>query len=219
MEQLRRKWHDLWKRINAIGNPDTIFNEIRVAYNNPPRPYHSLEFHIQKGLQIFEKVRPRLREPDKVELAFWLHDAKSDEFASACFAIGLIENMDMRISFSRDILRLIGKTCYHKRIIASENDEQYLVDIDLSILGASRNEYLDYASRVAEEYAHVPPKEFCRRRAIILEEFLEQRCVDERCGIIKSIYHTGYFRERYEAQARKNLRDEIRWLRAKLAKV
>jgi predicted metal-dependent HD superfamily phosphohydrolase len=78
-------------------------------------------------------------------------------------------------------------------------DEQLLVDIDLSILGAEQTNYDQYSTNIHAEYAWVPMADYCRGRTAVLEQFLAR----------PFIYSTSWFRERYEVWARENLNREI----------
>lgn len=78
-------------------------------------------------------------------------------------------------------------------------DEQVLVDIDLSILGAAPQRFAEYEAQIRQEYKHVPSFLFRRKRKAILRSFLER----------SHIYSTSYFRERLEDAARSNLRRAV----------
>jgi predicted metal-dependent HD superfamily phosphohydrolase len=88
--------------------------------------------------------------------------------------------------------------------IPEGSDAQVLVDIDLSILGASPERFDEYERQVREEYAWVPDDVFRHVRKGILEEFLTR----------PSIFNTRFFRDRLEQQARTNLARSIRALAA-----
>ena len=75
------------------------------------------------------------------------------------------------------------------------NDVAYLVDIDLSILGADSETYDWYEQAIRKEYKKVPGFIFKNKRKEILRSFL----------VGDFIYQTVYFQYKYEAQARLNL--------------
>jgi predicted metal-dependent HD superfamily phosphohydrolase len=70
-----------------------------------------------------------------------------------------------------------------------------LVDVDLSILGATQSRFDEYERQVREEYGWVPEPIYRRKRREILESFLGR----------PAIYNTARFIGRYEQQARANL--------------
>ena len=74
-------------------------------------------------------------------------------------------------------------------------DAEILVDVDLSILGASRERFDEYERQVREEYAWVPDFLYRRERGKILKDFLAR----------PRIFSTALFRSRYEEQARSNI--------------
>lgn len=74
-------------------------------------------------------------------------------------------------------------------------DEQLLVDIDLSILGAAQERFAEYDRQVRAEYQWVPGFVYKMKRRAVLGAFLARPC----------IYGTCHFSDRCEAQARANL--------------
>lgn len=75
----------------------------------------------------------------------------------------------------------------------------HLLDADLSIFAASDARYLQYASAVRAEYAHVPDEAFRAGRVGILRAYLDR----------PGIYRTATAREIWEDRARVNLSREI----------
>lgn len=73
--------------------------------------------------------------------------------------------------------------------------EQVLVDIDLSILGASEERFAEYEQQIRSEYSFVPGWLFRRKRRSILKSFLGRN----------HIYSTPHFHSLLEIKARQNL--------------
>ena len=132
-----------------------------------------------------------------LELALWFHDAiydtrapdneaKSAEWARQ--ALGALSPGDLD-----SIERLILVTQHSGA--PSAPDEELLVDIDLSILGASEQRFDEYERQIRHEYQWVPEDVYKRERAKILKHFAR----------LPSLYHTDYFRDLLESQARENL--------------
>jgi predicted metal-dependent HD superfamily phosphohydrolase len=86
----------------------------------------------------------------------------------------------------------------HDRAPASA-DEQLILDLDLSILGASEARFDEYEAQVRREYAWVPEHVYRSRRTAVLEEFVSR----------PALYHTRYFADLLESPARKNLRRSL----------
>lgn len=82
-------------------------------------------------------------------------------------------------------------------------DEQLVVDVDLSILGAAPARFDDYEAQVREEYAWVPGWVFRRKRSEILTQLLSR----------ERLFNTQAFRNAFEVQARSNLQRSLSALR------
>ncbi|MBI2632791.1 MAG: hypothetical protein HYW78_00155 [Parcubacteria group bacterium] len=88
----------------------------------------------------------------------------------------------------------------HKKECIHNHDAQFVVDIDLSILGRPFEEFNTYETQIREEYKwFVKTGVFNKKRAEILKKFLYR----------STIYQTDYFKAKYETQARRNLRYSI----------
>lgn len=74
-------------------------------------------------------------------------------------------------------------------------DDCYLLDIDLSILGASPEAFDEYERQIRFEYRWVPEEVYREKRAEVLELFLDQT----------AIYRTTPFYEAREVSARENI--------------
>ena len=85
----------------------------------------------------------------------------------------------------------------------TDPDVQLLVDIDLSILGQSEEKFDEYELQVRKEYEWVSEGAFVTGRSAILKSFLNR----------PTIYSTQFFRNKYEAQARRNIDRSLSRLR------
>ena len=85
-----------------------------------------------------------------------------------------------------------------------DSDAAYLLDMDLSILGAPWSEYQQYAQAVHQEYAHIAKEDYHTGRIAVLEKLLTH----------PMLYLTEYYHARLEEQARNNIKREITLLRA-----
>ena len=74
------------------------------------------------------------------------------------------------------------------------NDEKWMIDFDLGILGQPWNRYFEYTKQIREEYKSVPNFMYKRGRRKVLQHFLNK----------SNIYATDSFYEQYERQAREN---------------
>jgi predicted metal-dependent HD superfamily phosphohydrolase len=193
---LETRWTNLWERLGGRGDSISAFNDLTARYSEPHRAYHTLA-HIEHCLAEFDAVRPLAADPDAIELAVWYHDAVYDpkaadnEQRSAALAFDAIEHASLPASLARSVAELIVATKH--RELPTDGDAQLLVDIDLSILGQSEERFDEYERQIRKEYERVPEEQFVAGRAKILQSFLDR----------PTIYATQFFREKYEAQARR----------------
>ena len=93
------------------------------------------------------------------------------------------------------VIRLILTTKHREADLIQRNDEMYIIDVDLSILGKPREEFDEYERNIRKEYEWVSDEQFKENRSAILKRFIAR----------PSIYYTDFFREKYEEQAKSNL--------------
>lgn len=206
MRNAQAKWLELWRRLQLKGDPLPVFGELAAKYQESHRAYHNLD-HIQQCLVEFEPARGLAKDPDSVELAIWFHDAiydprrKDNEEQSAEVFKKIFSPAGLRMESIEKVASLILVTKHDS--VPSEQDAQILVDVDLSILGASPNRFFLYESQIRQEYNWVPDKTFTEGRSAILQKFLAR----------PFIFLTKFFREKYETQARKNMEASLQSLK------
>ena len=170
-------WSALWRRLGARSDPAPAHGEIHRAYSEPHRHYHTLE-HIAHALGRFDSIRSRVGDADAAELALWLHDfvydprAKDNEARSAAYARRLLAEGGVVPAVGERVTDLIMATCHVSPPDAP--DARYVVDADLSILGAPAAEFDRYERQVRQEYAFVSEPDWRTGRARILRVFLDR---------------------------------------------
>ena len=190
-------WSDLWRRLGARTDPRPGHLAVHRAYTEPHRHYHTRE-HIARTLGLFDGVRHRLSHPAEAELAVWLHDvvydprAPDNEERSAALAERMLEASDVAGPAVNRVRALILATRHVGP--PEELDARYVVDADLSILGAPEFEFDRYERQVRQEYFFVSEPEWRERRAKVLRRFLDR----------PQIFQTAEFSS-FEAPARANL--------------
>jgi predicted metal-dependent HD superfamily phosphohydrolase len=193
-----QRWMALWQHLGAQTDASKIYNDLATRYSEPHRAYHTLE-HIGHCLDEFEQVRQLATNPNTVELALWYHDAiydtktKDSEERSAALAVEVIRSASLPDNLGQLVANLIMATKH--TAAPTDPDVQLLVDIDLSILGQSEDKFDEYEMRVRKEYEWVIEDAFVVGRSAILKSFLDR----------PTIYSTQFFRNKYEAQARRNI--------------
>ncbi len=213
-EYLEKKWQSLCKRLGTKGNASEIFESLYERYDEPHRSYHK-PAHIKMCLNELDIVHDLASDPDSIEFALWYHDAiydsakkpesaqhqpVDDEGASAELAETDVNKLGLSPEFAQKVGSLILLT-KHKSV-PKDKDQQFLVDIDLAILGRSSRLFDLYEQSVRTEYQWIPQEQFSKARKAILQSFLDRN----------AIYSTEFFHSRYEEQARKNLQRSIKKL-------
>jgi predicted metal-dependent HD superfamily phosphohydrolase len=170
-------WSALWRRLGARSDPAPAHGEIHRAYSEPHRHYHTLE-HIAHALGRFDGIRSRVAAADAAELALWLHDfvydprAKDNEARSAAYARRLLAEGGVVPAVGERVTDLIMATCHASPPDAP--DARYVVDADLSILGAPAAEFDRYERQVRQEYDFVSEADWRAGRARILRVFMDR---------------------------------------------
>ena len=195
----------MWARWDVAAPDTTVFERLIAAYSEPHRKYHTLQ-HLNECFTKLEEIRTEARYPEEVEFALWFHDAVYDtkrqdnESKSAEWARETARAQNLSSDAAERAHRLIMVTRHDAE--PHGMDEEVLVDVDLSILGAEPERFDEYENQIRQEYAWVPGIVFRAKRREILRGFLAR----------PSIYSTRSFLEVYEAQARANLERAIKQL-------
>ncbi|MEJ2693349.1 MAG: N-methyl-D-aspartate receptor NMDAR2C subunit [Candidatus Thiodiazotropha sp.] len=194
-----------WLSLNILKEApflDEEFSAIHEKYSEPHRHYHTIE-HIKSCLESFDLIKGDLKNPEIVELALWLHDViydpkkNNNEEMSARFAKDLLNRVGSDSTNSYSTNELIKATKHPST--PTSHDQKYIIDIDLSILGAAPEIYDKYSSQIRREYSHIPSFLYKKGRRKVLESFLSQN----------TIFHTEHFFSTFENLARNNLEREI----------
>jgi predicted metal-dependent HD superfamily phosphohydrolase len=177
--------------------------EISALYGASGRHYHGMA-HIEALLALAREYRQALADPEAVEAAIWFHDAvydsraKDNEAQSAALAR---KKLGGHISARRldRIAAMIEATATHQlpefADAGAARDAALFLDMDLSVLGSRPDVFEAYEHAVRREYAWVPEPAWIAGRGAVLKNFLARA----------HIFHTPEFRNRFEAQARKNM--------------
>ena len=195
--------------------PEGMMHALELAYATPPRAYHDFN-HVAEVLRHYDAVAdgPGWVQPLVVRLAVLYHDAvyepgrKDNETQSAVFAREQIARWlpDAAVEVER-VAELIELTARHGQFrpgdfgkTAVADDTRHFLDCDMAILGAEPARFDAYDRAIAAEYrGHVPGWLFRINRRRFLKSLLAR----------PRIYLSGFFHERYDAQARSNLRRAV----------
>lgn len=191
------RWAKLMQAFSLSAHLD-VYEKLVIAYREKQRAYHTL-VHIDACLRHLDTVTEQTDNPHEIEMALWFHDAVYNPFSStneqdsADWAEKFLKGNGIAGDSVERIYALIMITQNHSN--TKEIDAGLMLDIDLSILGASPEIYDQFEKDVRKEYKRVPWFIFKKKRKEILQSFLAN----------DRIYNHSYFFEMLEAQARENL--------------
>lgn len=177
--------------------PDDVTNALVTAYSEPHRAYHNLT-HITELLGWFDRVADdatwRWHAPAMVYATILFHDAVYDPAAPKGDNEAKSAAWAARAGYA-DAVPLIEMTANHTAA-KPDHDGALFLDADMAIVGAPPAHFDAYNAAIAREYSHVPAEAFRAGRRAFLEKVLAT----------PRIFHTAYFHDRLDAQARANLR-------------
>ncbi|MGU3373753.1 HD domain-containing protein [Chryseobacterium sp. M5A1_1a] len=182
-----------------------LWSEIEKKYSEKDRHYHNL-LHLENMFKELEVVKNRISNFTTVSFSLFYHDivynatSKSNEEKSALFAETKLAELSLNKDHIKAVSAQIQTTKSHQK--SEDEDTNYLLDADLSILGKDLKSYLAYTKMIRKEYSIYPDFLYKPGRKKVLQHFLE----------LDNIFKTEYFKEKYEAQARENIATEIQIL-------
>ena len=208
-EYLKQRWFELLASFDVDKNIiETFWEEIVQYYSESHRAYHNLH-HLYDLFKKFERHQESITDLKAVELAIWYHDiiydpmSQHNEEKSAIFSAKRLKNLGFNTSLKEKVFKLIRSTKSHDpegwEKEPDKRDNEFLLDLDLSILGSKSEEYEKYTSQIRREYNIVPSFLYFSGRKKILKNFL----VKDR------IFKTDLFFKKYEKKARTNIKEEI----------
>ncbi len=180
-----------------------VFNRLVASYAAANRHYHSIG-HIQHMLGLAAKMQADIENQQAFYFAIWFHDAvqltgKDSERLSACLATKALTALGVPATLIAKVSELILATKHH--VAGGDGDVALFLDVDLSILAASRCEYQAYASGCRKEYL-VPGFVYRYGRKKFLKSLLARAF----------IFNSRLFREGMESLARENVVWELKGL-------
>jgi predicted metal-dependent HD superfamily phosphohydrolase len=199
-------WRQMWQRLGVARPDPALLPDLLQRYSEPQRKYHTLQ-HLDACLAHFEALRDQASHPEEVELALWYHDAvyvvraKDNEQLSADMAHAALLGAGASEAAAQRVHAMVLVSRHDA--LPRTTDESIFVDVDLAILGAPQHEFDAYEDQIRSEFISIPAAQLRSGRRAILQAFLGR----------PRIYHTTRFFDRFEAQARANLRRSIEQLR------
>lgn len=201
--ELLQRWLALGQQV-SLTHPDWQAEGRRLirSWSRWPRKYHNTT-HLLACLKHFSQVSSQLQNPLAVEMAVWFHDAiycpwlARNEEKSAEWALRFLQKIGFDAAFCQLVSRHILDTRH--QAIPGPGDAQWVIDIDLAVLGQNETVYRQFEKDVRSEYRWVRWSRYVKGRSAVLQSFLDR----------PRIYNTPWFFERYESAARANLQQAI----------
>jgi predicted metal-dependent HD superfamily phosphohydrolase len=199
---LLTRWLENWAACGIVLSSalETEYRVLTQAYKESHRCYHNLQ-HLVECFHHFDWAIEETEKPEEVQLAIWYHDSVYDphqsdnELRSAQWAERSLKAFGVPATKIERIIQMILATAGHHYV--GEGDMQCMLDIDLAILGSSAERFHQYESQIHKEYDWVPEIIYHAKRRAVLESFLAKNY----------IYGNRLFRDRFEEQARSNIRN------------
>ncbi len=178
------------------------WKEVKNKYSSSSRHYHNLN-HLSEMFTYYDMYKDKLEYPIELSYAIFYHDiiynsiSKQNELNSAELAIDYLKDTEIESKIKERVFNLIMVTKDHK--FKESNDEKWMIDFDLGILGQSWERYYLYTKEIRKEYAFAPNFMYKNGRKKVLKHFLNK----------SKIYKTDVFYELFEVKARKNIKKEL----------
>lgn len=202
MEPLKDHWYRAWELLGLDQPVPAIFSDLVRRYQEPHRAYHTLR-HLEECFARFDEAAGQAERPGELLVGLWFHDAVYDthaadnEVRSAALAGEVIGRAGGGGELATRVGELVLATRHDAR--PAGLDQALIADIDLAILGAPASRFDEYERQVRREFDWVPEGAFRVARVRILNGFLAR----------PTIFSTAPFVDRFEDQARANLRRSL----------
>ena len=201
-KDFRQHWeHSLLQAHLPTTHRENVYALLRRAYAEPQRYYHTQQ-HIVECLGHFHQIQHIVHDPLAVEIAIWFHDLVYDPKALD----NELQSAELMKQVCQDFLPMVKLEKIYAWILATQKhqaskhlDLNFLLDIDLAILGSDPQRFAEYERQIQREYAWVDPDIYQLKRKQVLKQFNQ----------MNPIFHTHYFYQRFEQQAKINLEHHV----------
>ncbi len=196
----KERFCKVWARSGGARG-EAIFAEMATRYDEPHRYYHRSR-HIDDCLSRMDRATPTLGASDSVELAIWFHDVVYDigaadnerrsadwfaERAAGALAPALIDEVDGYIMSTT-----------HREAPPTDG-AKFVVDVDLSGLGMSPQMFWRDGDNIRLECGALSDAQYAHGQGKFLRMLLQR----------ERIFHTPFFHDWCEAQARRNIEEAL----------
>jgi predicted metal-dependent HD superfamily phosphohydrolase len=186
---------------------ENIWQYIEKQYNEHGRYYHNLT-HVADVVSHLM--------PFKNNVSYWETLVFSAIFHDVVYQISEPDNEEKSAEAASKYLRLVNfpeakiELCKAQILmtkifyLSNNKDTNLFVDADRAILGETTEKYEQYAKLIRLEYGSIPDEIYRKGRIQVLENFLK----------MIRIYKSDEFFNAFENQARKNMSNEINYLKS-----
>lgn len=202
-DALRSRWEAIASKLSTQRSLGLVFDCVLYRkYTEAHRRYHGLT-HIAACLDMLDRFVPAdVANRSAIELAIWFHDVVYDtrrgdnEARSRLLLLDVCgqcwDAQQVQVAY-----RMIGLTTHTPREEGNDiaDEDKYLLDVDLSILGADEEAFARYEQGIRDEYVWVSEDVYRVKRAEVLRSFMER----------EHVFETPVFRSTFETMARANL--------------
>ena len=143
---LKYRFHQSCSRFTEDHNLiENLWLEIEKRYSEKGRYYHNLE-HLENMFPEVNAIKDQIENYTIISFSIFYHDiiynssSKFNEEKSAEFAISALKKLNINQDFFKKISEQIIATKSHQK--SNDNDTNYLLDADLSILGKDPKIYV-----------------------------------------------------------------------------
>jgi predicted metal-dependent HD superfamily phosphohydrolase len=181
---------------------EDLWLEIETSYTSARRYYHNFD-HLEHLVNELTTVKALVSDWDTLLWSVFYHDVvyntlkQNNEEKSAALAKKRLSSIHYPSSKISLCAAQILATKSHT--VSDDQDTNLFTDADLCILGGDGNTYIEYAAKIRKEYFLYPDLVYKPGRKKVLQHFLA----------MERIFKTDHFYAKYEAQARKNLKQEL----------
>lgn len=200
---LKNIWQDLTSRFTGDQETvDRLWAELSGQYSAVNRHYHNLD-HLAYMIEKANQFKDHIEDFETFLFSIFYHDIiydvlrQDNESLSALKARECLVKLGVPNEKINKCQQQILATKDHKN--SPDKDTDFLLDIDLAVLGEEWSVYEQYMKKIRDEYAIFPDSIYNPGRQKVLKHFLD----------MPEIFKTPEFRYKYEDQVKANLGKEL----------
>lgn len=184
---------------------EKYWTEIKTCYSESNRFYHNIH-HLNNFIEQLLPIKDQIEDWTTMIFSIAYHDIiyntlkQDNEEKSAALADERLTEVMYPAAQKEKCRRQILATKQHTA--NDDTDTNYFTDADLSILGYDKSTYQLYTEQIRKEYKFYPDLLYKPGRKKVLKDFLA----------MNPIFKTEHFRNKFEAQAKINIAEELRSL-------